>query len=159
MQQIKAEVCPLIPAKHLLIIADACFGGLLLKRSTDTTPTYYDMSYVKSITKEHVRQIITAGSEKQRVLDGGIKDHSVFTGRLIESLSNVKTYVTALQLGVDLKEKVYGDAAARGHNQTPQVGKIYGVGDFVFIPDAEKEQRKVEDQIRTLEGEINDYAD
>ncbi|MBI4776038.1 MAG: caspase family protein [Deltaproteobacteria bacterium] len=30
MQQIKSDISPLIPAKHVLFIADACFGGLLL---------------------------------------------------------------------------------------------------------------------------------
>jgi len=113
MQQIKADVCPLIPAKHVLIIADACFGGLLLTRATTVQPAF-NMSYLQEQAREPVRQIITAGGNNERVLDGGKGGHSVFTGRLIEALSNVDNFVTAALLGENLKLKVYGDAAAKG---------------------------------------------
>ena len=77
----------------------------------------------------------------ERVLDEGRGGHSVFTGRLIEKLEQMDRYITARQLGEDLKQKVYSDAMDRGHTQRPHVGEIYGVGDFVFIPDIEKNSR------------------
>ena len=82
MQQIQSDVSPLIPAKHVLFIADACFGGLLLStRSTSLEPKH-KAAYLREITREPVRQIITAGGKDQPVLDEGIGGHSVFTGRL-----------------------------------------------------------------------------
>ena len=154
MQQIKADVCPLIPAKHVLIIADACFGGLLLAtRSTGVEPSH-KLAYLREITREPVRQIITAGDKDQEVLDGGIGGHSVFTGRLISALSSVEDFISARELGLELQKKVYGDAAARGHEQRPLVGEIYGTGDFVFVPDVTKTRAKAEEEVKKVEAEL-----
>ncbi len=153
MQQIKFDVCPLIPAKHVLIVADACFGGLLLTRAGSLQPAR-TLAYLKEITGEQVRQIITAGGKDQTVLDGGPGGHSVFTGRLIEALSSVEDYATAKALGLELRRTVHAEAAARGHDQMPQVGEIYGVGDFVFVPDVSKQRRKAEDEVRQLQQEL-----
>jgi len=155
MQQIKSDICPLIQAKHVLIITDACFGGLLLStRATCSMPSY-DFSYLKEITSERVRQIITAGGMDERVLDDGRGGHSVFTGRLIEKLEQMDRYITARQLGEDLKQKVYSDAMDRGHTQRPHVGEIYGVGDFVFIPDIAKKEKAMNDEVNRLQSEID----
>ncbi len=154
MQQIKFDVCPLIPAKHVLIVADACFGGLLLTRAGSMEPAR-TMSYLREITGEQVRQIITAGGKDQTVLDGGPGGHSVFTGRLIEALESAESFVTAKELGLSLRQTVHGEAAARGHDQMPQVGEIYGSGDFVFVPDASKRKQKAEDEVLRLERELD----
>ena len=154
MQQVKSDVCPLIPAKHVLIVADACFGGLLLAtRSTGIEPSH-QTAYLREITREPVRQIITAGGKDQEVLDGGIAGHSVFTGRLIAALEGVHDFISARELGLTLQKQVYGDAAARGHTQKPLVGEIYGTGDFVFVPDAAKRSAQAEDQVKTIESEL-----
>ncbi|ETR66091.1 MAG: hypothetical protein OMM_13267, partial [Candidatus Magnetoglobus multicellularis str. Araruama] len=155
MQQIKSDICPLIQAKHVLIIADACFGGLLLSTRTTHSIPSYDFSYLKEITSERVRQIITAGGMDERVLDEGRGGHSVFTGRLIEKLEQMDRYITARQLGEDLKQKVYSDAMDRGHTQRPHVGEIYGVGDFVFIPDIAKKQQAMNEEVKRLQSEID----
>ncbi|CAN2039091.1 hypothetical protein GMMP15_1030091 [Candidatus Magnetomoraceae bacterium gMMP-15] len=154
MQQINSDVCPLIPAKHALIIADACFGGLLLSTRAASLEPSKSIAYLREITKEPVRQIITAGGKNETVLDGGKYGHSVFTGRLIEALAGVKDFITAKQLGIAIQQKVYGDAAARGHKQKPLEGKIYGTGDFVFVPDTSKKQRQAAQEIKKLEAEI-----
>jgi formylglycine-generating enzyme required for sulfatase activity/uncharacterized caspase-like protein len=156
MQQIKTDVSPLITAKHVLFVADACFGGLLLDtRSTKAEPAH-QASYLREITREPVRQIITAGGKDQSVLDGGPRGHSVFTGRFIEALEGVEDFVTARELGLKVQREVYADAAARGHQQRPLVGEIYGTGDFVFFPDAGKRQALIEEEVRRLEAEISE---
>src|SRR3989338_5732551 len=116
----------------------------------------HKLSYLEEITREPVRQIITAGGENEEVLDGGLYGHSVFTGRLIESLKNNKDFITAQELGLELEKKVYGDAMSRGHKQRPQAGKIYGTGDFVFIPDFEKLKKESEGEVSTLEAEMRE---
>ncbi|MBI4776039.1 MAG: SUMF1/EgtB/PvdO family nonheme iron enzyme [Deltaproteobacteria bacterium] len=108
------------------------------------------MAYLREITREPVRQIITAGGKDELVLDGGIGGHSVFTGRLIEALEAVQEFVTARELGLKLQMQVYGDAAARGHSQKPQFGEIYGTGDFVFVPDSAKRALMEKDKVATL---------
>lgn len=154
MQQIKHDISPLIPAKHVLFVIDACFGGLLLgQRAAGLAPSH-DMAYLKEITREQVRQIITAGGEDEEVLDGGLYGHSVFTGRLIDALKKNKEYITAKELGVALVKKVYGDAVAIGHRQRPQEGKMYGTGDFVFVLDSEKLQRGTNSEVAALEADM-----
>jgi uncharacterized caspase-like protein len=133
MQQIKADICPLIPAKHVFFVMDACFGGLLLDQRAVDVKFSHDGAYLREITGEQVRQILTAGQANETVLDGGPRGHSVFTGRFIEALEQVKDYVTARELINRLSKEVYGDAATRGHTQRPRGGEVYGTGDFVFV--------------------------
>ena len=156
MQQISSDISPLIPAKHVLFIMDSCFGGLLLSTRGAGMEPSHKLSYLEEITREPVRQIITAGGENEEVLDGGLYGHSVFTGRLIESLKNNKDFITAQELGLELEKKVYGDAMSRGYKQRPQAGKIYGTGDFVFIPDFEKLKKESEGEVSTLEAEMRE---
>jgi uncharacterized caspase-like protein len=156
MQQISSDISPLIPAKHILFVMDACFGGLLLSTRVAGLEPSHKLSYLEEITREQVRQIITAGGENEEVLDGGLYGHSVFTGRLIELLKNNKDFITAQELGLELERKVYGDAMSRGHKQRPQVGKIYGTGDFVFIPDFEKLKKESEGEVSTLEAQMKE---
>jgi hypothetical protein len=156
MQQIGSDISPLIPAKHVLFVMDACFGGLLLSTRGAGLEPSHKLSYLEEITREQVRQIITAGGENEEVLDGGLYGHSVFIGRLLELLKNNKDYITAQELGLELEKKVYGDAMSRGHKQRPQVGKIYGTGDFVFLPDFEKLKKESEGEVSTLEAEMRE---
>ena len=154
MQQIKADVCPLVPAKHVFFVIDACFGGLLLdQRAVDVKPGR-DEAYLREITGEQVRQVFTAGQADETVLDGGPRGHSVFTGRFIEALEEAKDYVTARQLITKISKEVYGDAATRGHKQRPRGGEIYGTGDFVFVPDLEKKEREIRAEVDVLEAEM-----
>ena len=156
MQQIKSDIAPMIPAKHVLIIADACFGGLLLNTRSASMDPVHKAAYLKAVTGEQVRQIITAGGKGETVLDGGAGGHSVFTGRLIAALRNVDDFMTAKELGMLIQQQVFGDAAARSHPQRPQVGEIYGTGDFVFAPDAARRQAHQASEIQKLQAELAD---
>ena len=158
MQQIKSDICPQINAKHIFFVFDACFAGLMLDTRATLTKPSRDLAYLQAITQEQVRQVLTAGSKGQTVLDGGPRGHSVFTGRLIEALENTEDYITARELGQELKKQVYGDAAARGHNQRPVDGEIYGTGDFVFVPDLEKRSRDLKAEVGALEAEMKRLA-
>ena len=137
MSQIKADISRRIRAKHVFYVVDACYGGLLLALRGSDRETGRDLGYLQEMTREPVRQVLTAGSKDQPVLDGGPKGHSVFTGRLIEALERTTDYVTAGELSERIKRKVYSDAQARGHVQTPQDGALFGTGDFVFVPKGE----------------------
>lgn len=153
MAEIRDTISKKIPAKHIFYVMDACYSGLMTAtRAVDTKPRR-DLSYLKEITKERVRQVLTAGSKDQEVLDGGQKGHSIFTGRLIEALEATGDFVTANEIQAILKEKVYGDAKARNHTQTPGYGTLYGNGDYVFVPsrDYQMQQLKAEQDKRQQE--------
>jgi uncharacterized caspase-like protein len=71
MSEIKDTISKKIKAKHVFYVMDACYSGLLTAtRAVDSKPQR-DLAYLKEITKERVRQVLTAGSEGQEVLDRG----------------------------------------------------------------------------------------
>ena len=154
MQQIKADVCRSINAKHVYFVFDACFAGLMLDTRAAIVKPGRNLAYLQAITGEQVRQVLTAGAKGQTVLDGGPGGHSVFTGRLIQILENVEDYVTAREIGQEITKQVFSDAAARGHDQRPVDGEIYGTGDFVFVPDLEKRSRDISAEVSSLEAEM-----
>jgi len=141
MAEIRDTISKKIPAKHVFYVMDACYSGLLTTRSVDGK-TRRDLGYLKEITKESARQVLTAGGKGEKALDGGPKGHSVFTGRLIEILESAPDFITANELQASIREKVHSDASARNHTQTPSFGVLYGLGDYVFIP---KEQNRLGD--------------
>lgn len=154
MTEIRDTISKVIPAKHIFYVMDACYSGLLADtRSVDRTPRR-DLAYLQDMTKERVRQVLTAGGKNQEVLDGGANGHSVFTGRLIELLEKAGDFITANEIQAIIKEKVNGDARARSHNQTPTYAPLSGNGDFVFIPSLEQKVADSQAEIAKLEAEL-----
>jgi hypothetical protein len=153
MTQLKSDISINIPAKHVFYIMDACYSGLLTDtRAIDKSPQR-DLAYMRELTKENVREVLTAGKKGQKVLDGGRNGHSVFTGRLIEALEARDDFITANEIQLIISERVYGDAQTQNHTQTPDFRKLYGTGDFVFIPsrDYQMQQLKAEQEQREME--------
>jgi hypothetical protein len=153
MSEIRDTISKKIPAKHVFYVMDACYSGLLTTRSVDAK-SRRDLGYIREITKERVRQVLTAGGKGQEVLDGGQKGHSVFTGRLIEILEAAGDFITANEIQVILKEKVYKDAIGMGKSQTPSFGTLSGNGDFVFVPNLEQKAADSRAEVAKLEREL-----
>jgi uncharacterized caspase-like protein len=65
-----------IPAKHVVVLLDCCFGGLV---------TRSDPPNVAGMTNR-ARQVLTAGDAGQPVVDSDGGGHSVFTRALIDAL-------------------------------------------------------------------------
>ncbi len=133
---IRDDYMPMIPAKHVFFIVDSCYGGLALRDvAMVERPKSIDDAVLSELTRRDrkVRQVLSAGTKDQRVLDGGLFGHSVFTGRLIEALREATPYITADHVGVHVRERVARDSRDRHHRQTPQFGLLYGEGGaFVF---------------------------
>jgi formylglycine-generating enzyme required for sulfatase activity len=154
MVEIRDTISKVIPAKHIFYVMDACYSGLLADTRSVDRASRRDLAYLQDITKERVRQVLTAGGKNQEVLDGGANGHSVFTGRLIELLEKTGDFITANEIQAIIKEKVNGDARARNHPQTPAFGTFYGSGDFVFIPSLEQKVADNRAEIAKLEVEL-----
>jgi len=148
MTLIKEDISKRIPAKHIFYVMDACYSGLLAAKRGVPQKSIRDIDYLKEITKEKSRQVLTAGSANQQVLDGGPMGHSVFTGRFVELLKNANDYITAHEISTFVKEKVFLDAKARGHKQTPAYGALFGSGDYVFVPSITKKAKNINDEIK-----------
>ncbi len=155
MNTLKEDISRKIPAKHVFYIMDACYGGLLTATRAVDKESRRDLAYLREITKEPVRQVLTAGGKGEEVLDGGRKGHSVFTGRLIQILEERGDFITANEIQAIIREKVYNEALSRNHKQTPGFGTFYGSGDFVFIPKIEKKIEDSKAQIAKLQEELN----
>jgi hypothetical protein len=154
MTTLKDDISKKIAAKHMFYVMDACYSGLLATTRGVARQSGRDYNYLQEITKEKVRQVLTAGDKGQEVLDGGPKGHSVFTGRFIEILENTDDWITANEISMKLREKVFSDARARNHTQTPRYGVLFGVGDFVFIPSLEQKVEDTQAKVAGLQKEL-----
>jgi len=155
MTQIK-DISLNIPAKHIFYVMDACYSGLLSQTRAIDKQTNRDYAYLQEMTKERVRQVLTAGGKDEQVLDGDPKGHSVFTGRLIEALENAEGFITANELQAKVKEKVFSDARAMGQKQTPDFKPLYGVGDYVFVPSIEQKAEDTQEKVAALQREMEE---
>ena len=119
-----------IRSKHVLMAFDSCFSGAIFQM-VRSRPS----PYIQEKVCHPVRQFITAGRENEQV-----PDKSVFKDVFIQGIKegfadlNRDNYVTAVELGVYLQEKVTNYSRKTQH---PQFGKINNPkldkGDFVFV--------------------------
>ena len=140
----------LIPAKHVLFVMDACYGGLAITRSLAPG----SMRFLKDMLLRYSRQVLTAGKANEIVADAGgpIPGHSVFTGHFIEALKGKAAsedgIITANGVMAYVYERVARDQQS---HQTPHYGFIEGDGDLIFkapiLDSPKKEEEKDEDTL------------
>lgn len=124
----------LIPAKHILLIMDACYGGVALQRG----PGLGGMRFLKSMMQRYARQVLTAGKADETVADAGgpLPNHSIFTGHLLEGLEGKAATPDKIISANNLMAYVYDKVAKDiNSNQTPHHGFVDGDGDFIFTTD------------------------
>ncbi len=133
MSEIKS-IAGMTRARHVLFLVDACYGGLATIDARGLKPS--TVGYLDKITRGKARQIITAGSRGEEVIEKAEWGHSAFTRNILRGLENLMAdynndgAVTAEELGVYLKDKVTIDSEQL---QTPQIRRFEsGDGEFVF---------------------------
>jgi hypothetical protein len=115
-----------IKAKHILLIADACFsGGIFKMREASSSPG----TSIEKIYEMPSRKAMTSGSLKT------VPDQSVFVEFLIKRLKdNREPYLDSQKLFTSLRDSVINNSKV---NQTPLYGAITEAGDeggdFVFV--------------------------
>ena len=97
-------------------------------------------SYLRTITRERGRQLITAGGPDQQAMEGPEWGHSVFTYYLLEGLGkgladeNGDGIIPASELYGYLDTRVFGAAQLKGHTQRPELWALAAEkGEFVFF--------------------------
>lgn len=121
----------LIPAKHVLFLMDACYGGLALTRALAPGAT----RFAKDMMRRYARQVLTAGKANEVVADQGgpIPGHSVFTGHLLQALEGNASSREGLISANAVMAYVYDRVATDYHSrQTPHYGFLDGDGDLIF---------------------------
>ena len=111
-----------IPAKHTLLIADACFSGSIFQSSR----AFDNTKEVEQIYELDSRKAITSGTLKE------VPDQSVFLKHFLLNLENNKQkYLTAQKLFTNMKEDIMNNS-----DNVPQYGTIQKTGDrggdFIF---------------------------
>ena len=129
------DIAEMSYAKHILYLVDACYGGLTMNTrglKKNTTP-----EYIKKMTRERGRQVITAGGKDEQVQERPEWGHSAFTRNLLKGLGesladeNLDGIITGDELGGFIKNRVIIDVDGA---HTPQKGRIGSdMGEFVFI--------------------------
>lgn len=121
-------------ARHILVIADSCYGGSLF-RGDGTLTSSADMHWYRRAIVKSSRYLIASG-DIEPVLDGSAK-HSVFAQQILGFLEHPdKDIFSASELGMSLRERV---SALTG--QMVQMGPLavggHTGGEFVFVdPDS-----------------------
>jgi tetratricopeptide (TPR) repeat protein len=121
------EMVGKLPARHVLVILDACYSGFALGRAVDSFRG--EARYEKDLGERVSRKVITSARHNQLASDRGpIAGHSLFTGALIDGIESGNAdldgdgVITSSELGLYLQQQV-GRATASA--QTPDYGSFY----------------------------------
>jgi len=131
------ELAEALPAKQVLFLVDVCYGGIAGFR-LKSVPAQTE-AYVRQITRERGRQLITAGGAGQQVIEVPSLEHSVFTHFLLKGLGegvadlNQDGVIPASELYAYLDKRVYDEVFLQGHEQRPEMWRLSSEpGEFVF---------------------------
>ena len=129
-----SNILTLLPAKHIIVVADSCYSGsLVIRGSSDSNNNANtNQNYFKQLLEKKTRKALTSGA-LQPVLDGGGQGHSVFASAFLTLLNENNIVLPADTLSSSIKKIVTNTA-----DQTP----LYKVvpktgdegGDFIFVP-------------------------
>ncbi len=138
------SMLPLISAKHVIVIADSCFGGKLTRSTlAQLKPGLTDdrrFEFLKTLAQKHVRTAMTSGGVEP-VLDAGGSGHSVFAEAFLGVLEENTTILEAERLFLAVRIRVVSTSQKMGAEQIPTYDPINmagheSIGDFIFVPRA-----------------------
>ena len=119
-------------ARHVLLVADACFAGDIFKGNTLKYEFEENESYYRKVAEKKSRDGLTSGGDEP-VLDGGANGHSLFAWHFLKALDGIKkNYFSAEEVYQELKIPV-----ANNSDQTPIFLPIKNTddagGQFIFL--------------------------
>jgi hypothetical protein len=122
-----------IRAKHVMVVADSCYSGRLVRTAEAGLTTGEDRTkWLARMAAKTSRTALTSGG-LEPVLDKGGKGHSVFAAAPLETLGANIGVLDGTSLFDQIKQPVVVNS-----DQTPQYSDIrkagHGGGDFLFIP-------------------------
>lgn len=136
------DLLQLIPAKHVLIVADSCYSGKLTRASLGKLRPDLDqntrLNMLQTFAHTRVRTVLTSGGVAP-VLDIGKGGHSVFANAFLGVLRENEDILETERLFWAIKARVVEAANALQTNQIPTYSPIQfagheALGDFIFNP-------------------------
>ena len=121
------------PARHVLVIADSCFGGALF-RGAEGESAAPDMTWYARALMKPSRFLITSG-DHEPVLDSGAQ-HSIFAQLLLNALTYPdKACFSASDIGLALRDRV-GEMTGQMVRMGPLSVATHAGGEFIFLDGA-----------------------
>lgn len=159
------ELLPAIGAKHVLLILDCCFSGIVaLAEISEAKPIREGGNKLESRTNSPSWEILTAGTVDEPVADNGVNpNHSVFTTALLDGLKGGADYehdgvITSSALKQYVFNRVVTETTRAGKNQHPVHQQLFkgGPGEVVFLT----RRRHLQDQfsrelLELLDGSVD----
>jgi hypothetical protein len=121
-----------IRAKHIMVVADSCYSGTLVRASqTDIRTASERGAWLRRMSKKRARTALVSGG-LEPVLDGGGGGHSVFAKAFLDALDENTGVLDGQMLFDRIKRPVVVNS-----DQTPQYSDIrragHDGGDFLFV--------------------------
>ena len=131
----------IIPARHIIIIADSCYAGVLTRSSVEVPKSGLDsgtrLTVLQQLSPKRVRTVMTSGGV-QPVLDSGVNGHSIFASALLRVLRDNDNILEGNRLFEAISPIVTAQSTKLGYKQTPTYRAIvfagHEGGDFIFVP-------------------------
>ncbi|MGH2360560.1 MAG: caspase family protein, partial [bacterium] len=136
------DLLQLMTAKHVMVVADSCFGGKLTRNTlAQLRPGLTDdarFNLLKTLAQKRVRTAMTSGGVDP-VLDTGGAGHSVFAEAFLGVLRENAVIMEAERLFWAIRTRVLARSQTLHLEQLPTYDPIHmagheSLGDFIFVP-------------------------
>jgi len=130
-----------IPARHVLVIADSCYSGTLTRSSLARLETGMSpearRNWLRQLVGKRSRTALSSGGI-QPVLDAGGGGNSVFARALLDVLRENDDILEGMRLYREVSARVAYASQALGLDQVPEYAPVkfagHESGDFFFVP-------------------------
>jgi TPR repeat protein len=128
-----------IRARHVLLVSDSCFSGVITHPTSTIVAPASDERSVKIKWQRSARMVLTSGQDEP-VVDSASADptHSLFAEQFLIVLRQNTILLSGEQLAHEVSERIAVEAARIGVKQTPSYSNLqdkqHMFGDFFFVP-------------------------
>lgn len=136
------EYLSIMPARHIMVVADSCYSGALTGSAVAKLPEGMDPAkrerWLKVMNTRKARTVLTSGGVKP-VMDAGGGEHSVFANAFLKVLRGNKQVIEDYDIFRDVSNQVRVSASRAGFEQNPQYAPLQHAGHegspFFFVPE------------------------
>ena len=142
--QMITNLISLMPARHVLVVADSCYSGVMTRNSglrlvATTTGNDAELKRLKKLAQLPSRTVMTSG-DNQPILDDGGGGHSIFARYLLEILESNDKILEGSALYDELAAPAQTASARLNVAQSPRYAALADAGhlngEFLFVPTA-----------------------
>jgi hypothetical protein len=130
-------------ANHVLVIADSCFAGAVLRGGDEEVDRdeANRVAWLRKMSRLRSRKAFTSGGTEPVIDSVGTSQNSVFASDLVDYLRRNQDVLEAQALFDRIKTEVHARAiraVGETRAQVPNFGTLHGIGDqggeFLFVP-------------------------